>query len=104
MTTMRIKEQEKVKIHLKKLQKKMTELYEEIIVKNASRWNNSNLVDKFEKLAEEFHKDDFDMRQIGLRGCIHNDVCPQYVVCCCNWCSTLGLWNEELRKIRRKNE
>jgi len=106
VNTMQTDKQKKVKIYLKDLQSQMTELYEEMIVKNASRWNNSNLVDKFEELAEEFHKNDFDMRQLGLRGCIHNDVCPEYVVCCCNWCSGLGVWNPELRKEyeRSKNE
>ena len=94
--------QEKVKVHLKDLQSRMTEQYEKIIVENASHFENPELIDEYEGLAEQFHKDDFDLRQIGLTGCIHDDVCPEYVVCCCNWCSALGLWNEELRKAERK--
>lgn len=94
--------QEIVKIHLRNLQSQMTEQYEKIIVENATHFENPELIDEFEGLAEQFHKDDFDLRQIGLTGCIHDDVCPEYVVCCCNWCSALGLWNEELRKAERK--
>ena len=87
--------QEKVKKHLRYLQNQMTETYEKIIVANFS---DDELQTEFERLAEEFHKDDFDMRQIGLRGCVHNTVCPDYMVCCCNWCSGMGVWNTELRK------
>lgn len=94
--------QEIVKIHLRNLQSQMTELYEKIIVENVTHFENPELIDEFEGLAEQFHKDDFDLRQIGLTGCIYDDVCPEYVVCCCNWCSALGLWNEELRKAERK--
>ena len=97
------KKQIKVKIHLKKLQNQMTETYEEMIVKGFK--NDEELVDKFQELVEEFEKDDFDMRQIGLMGCIWDKshsykdaVCPDYVVACCNWCSGLGIWNPELRK------
>tara|TARA_R110001583_G_scaffold72248_2_gene202501 strand:- start:15 stop:317 length:303 start_codon:yes stop_codon:yes gene_type:complete len=95
--------QEKVKLHLKSLQLKMTETYEKIIVANFS---DEKLTEKFEELAEEFHKDDFDMRQIGLRGCVHNSICPEYIVACCNWCSGMGVWNPELRKEyeRSKND
>ena len=94
--------QEKVKIHLKDLQSQMTELYEKIIVIGNEGGNAEEVVNEFETLAEQFHKDDFDMRQLGMTGCIYDDVCPEYVVCCCNWCSALGLWNEELRKAERK--
>ena len=94
--------QEIVKVHLRNLQSRMTELYEKIIVENATHFENPKLIDEYEGLAEQFHKDDFDLRQIGLTGCIHDDVCPEYVVCCCNWCSALGLWNEELKKAERK--
>ena len=94
--------QEIVKIHLRNLQSQMTELYEKIIVENVTHFEIPELIDEFEGLAEQFHKDDFDLRQIGLTGCIYDDVCPEYVVCCCNWCSALGLWNEELRKAERK--
>ena len=45
--------QEKVKLHLKSLQLKMTETYEKIIVANFS---DEKLTEKFEELAEEFHK------------------------------------------------
>jgi len=96
------KKQIKVKIHLKKLQNQMTETYEEMIV---DKFRSDKLADKFQELAEEFEKDDFDMRQMGLMGCIWDKsysykdaVCPEYVVACCNWCSGLGIWNPELRK------
>ena len=94
--------QEIVKVHLRNLQSRMTELYEKIIVENVTHFENPERIDEFEGLAEQFHKDDFDLRQIGLTGCIYDDVCPEYVVCCCNWCSALGLWNEELKKAERK--
>ena len=100
--------QEIVKIHLRNLQSQMTEVYEKIIVIDnhppymVGSGNEQEVVDEFETLAEQFHKDDFDMRQLGMTGCIYDDVCPEYVVCCCNWCSALGLWNQELRKAERK--
>ncbi len=66
--------QEKVKIPLTDLQSRMPELYEKIIVIGNEGGNAEEVVDEFETLAEQFHKDDFDMRQLGMTGCIYDDV------------------------------
>ena len=40
--------QEKVKLHLRNLQSQMTELYEKIIVENATHFENPELIDEYE--------------------------------------------------------
>ena len=106
------KEQKKVKKYLLSVQDELTEIYEKIM---ATHFGDEKLARKFEKLLIKMNKDEFDMRQLGLRGCIWDDnknefkdrkKCPDFVFRCCNWCSGIGDWNPELRKEyeRRKNE
>ena len=107
------KEQIKVKKYLLKIQDELTGIYENIM---ATNFGDEKLARKFEGLLIKNARDEFDMRQLGLRGCIWNDnknefkdrkICPDFVFGCCNWCSGLGDWNPELRKEyerSKKNE